>query len=53
MEGNRTRGRQMISDLGMIDALKKRSYIRTKRRAENRVAWRCWMTGTCLRAENY
>jgi len=42
MEGKRPRGRLRF---GMIDDLKEGSYVKMKRRAEDRVAWRCWMPG--------
>jgi len=48
MEGSTPSGRPRI---GMIDDLKKGLYIRMKMRAEDRVAWRSWMQGTCLKAQ--
>jgi len=42
MEGMRPRGRPMF---GIIDDLKEGSYVKIKRRAEDRVAWRGWMPG--------
>jgi len=39
MKGKRPRGRSRI---GMIDDLKEGLYVKMKR-AEDRVAWRCWM----------
>jgi len=48
MEGKRPR-RPMI---GMIDNLKEESYVRIKRKAEDKVAWRSSMPKICLRAEN-
>jgi len=42
MEGKRPRGRPRFV---MIDDLKEESYVKMKRRAEDRVAWRCWMPG--------
>ena len=49
MEGQRPRGRPRM---GMIDDIKEGSYVKMKRRAENRAEWRTWMPRTCLRAEN-
>jgi len=40
--GKRPRGRPRFV---MIDDLKEESYVKMKRRAEDRVAWRCWMPG--------
>jgi len=39
---NRLRGRPRF---GMIDDLKEGSYVKIKRRAEDKVAWRCWIPG--------
>jgi len=38
MEGKRPR-------FGMIDDLKEGSYMKMKRRAEDRAAWKSWMPG--------
>jgi len=38
----RPRGRPRF---GMIDNLKEGSYVKLERRVEDRVAWRCWMSG--------
>ena len=40
MEGKRPRGRPRI---GMLDELKKGSYVDIKRRAEDRQMWRSWV----------
>ena len=49
MEGKRKRGRPRI---GMLDELKEGSYVKMKRRAEDREKWKIWMPGTCRQAEN-
>ena len=49
MEGKRPRGRPRM---GMIDDIKEGSYVKMKRRAENRAEWQTWMPRTCLRTEN-
>jgi hypothetical protein len=49
MDGKRPRGRRRM---GMIDELKKGSYVMMKRRAEDREKWRCWMPWTCQTAEH-
>ena len=50
MKGKRTRGRKRI---GMIDDLKEgNSYERLKRRAEDRISWKCWTPRTCPMAEH-
>jgi len=42
MDRKSLRGRPRF---GMIDDLKEGSHVKMKRRAEDRVAWRCWMPG--------
>ena len=49
MEGRSRRGRPRI---GMIDNLKESSYVEMKKRAEDREAWRSWVSRTCREAEN-
>ena len=49
MEGRRPRGRPRI---GMLDELKEGSYTDMKRRAEDRLKWRCWVPRTCRKAEH-
>ena len=49
MEGKRRRGRPSI---GMIDDLKESSYVEMKKRAQDREAWRSWVSRTCREAEN-
>lgn len=49
MEGKRARERPRI---GMIDDLKEGSYVKMKRRADDREKWKAWVPGTCRRAEN-
>ena len=48
MMGKRPRGRPRA---GMVDELMKGSYVKIKRRAEEREEWRRWVPRTCLRAE--
>ena len=48
-EGKRGRGRPR---LGMISNWKEGSYVKMKRRAEDREVWRSWVPRTCLRTEN-
>ena len=50
MIGKRPRGRPRM---GMLEELKEDSYEGMKRRAQDRVGWRNWVPGTCLRAEHY
>ena len=47
--GKRGRGRPR---LGIISDLKEGSYVKMKRRAEDREVWRSWVPRTCLRTEN-
>lgn len=50
MEGKRPRGRKRI---GMFEELLEGgSYGMMKERARDRIAWRSWMPGTCLRADH-
>src|SRR5258708_4914598 len=49
MLGKRPRGRPRR---GMIDDLMECSFVKMKRRAEGRKAWRAWMPGTCLREKH-
>ena len=49
MEGRKTRGRPRM---GMLEELKEGSFADMKRRAENRMEWRCWVPRTCRKAEH-
>jgi hypothetical protein len=48
MEGKKPRGRPR---LGMLTGLKEGSFVDMKRRAENRWQWKCWVPGTCRKAD--
>lgn len=49
MEGKRPKGRPRI---GMLEELLEDSFGNMKRRAENRLGWKCWMPRTCRKTEH-